>query len=380
MTKRILFVDDEPNILKGLKRTLLGQKKIWDMHFATNANAALDVLLSKPFDVVVSDVSMPGRNGFDLLSTIRKTDKIHDIPVLMLTGLEDNSLKRKALDLGATDLLSKPAQLEDLMARINSMLRIKTYQDQIKKHNASLEQKVTQRTTELEAARIDLIWRLGMAAEYRDTDTGNHVIRVGHYCEKIAELIGMDSTFQKKIFLTSPLHDIGKIGIPDGVLLKAGKLTSDEWKIMQNHTRIGADILLNDTLQQKIIEDSGNQLFENKDGYENPLLKMAADIALFHHERWDGKGYPANLKGEAIPIEARIVAIADVYDALFSDRPYKPAYSENRVMEIMRNGAGSHFDAEIFFYFENHLEIFRKIRNQFQDKESESRIGLRMVG
>lgn len=365
---RILFVDDEPNILKGLSRMLRDKRIIWQMYFVQGVKEALEILQATEIDVVISDISMPVRNGFDLLSTIRSSPTSRDIPFLMLTGLNEHGLKRKALDQGATDLLNKPANREDLVARIKSMLRLKNYQDKIKTHNASLDQKVKERTAELEFTRLELIWRLGRAAEYRDTDTGNHVVRVGYYCKVLAEELGMNHVFTEKIFLTSPLHDIGKIGIPDSILLKKAKLNSDEWRIMKQHCDIGADILRQDTVKwvpSAIWQNLFNRPVSAKS--DNPFLKMAETITLTHHEHWDGNGYPAGLSKNKIPVESRIVALADVYDALFSKRPYKTGYNDSKVMEIMHNLNGSHFDPEVFDCFEKNLHLFRDIRTQFKD-------------
>lgn len=366
MNNRILFVDDEANILRAMERMLRHYCGVWEMHFVQGVEEALNRLLSLEFDVIISDISMPGRDGFDLLAATRGQEETRDIPFLILTGLNDANLKRKALDFGATDLLNKPVCHEDLLARIKSMLRIKAQQDEIKARNIILDQKVRQRTAELEIARLDLIWRLGKAAEYRDTDTGNHVVRVGYYCKVMAENLGMDREFSQRLFLTSPLHDIGKIGIPDSILLKQGKLHAGEWDIMKTHCQIGGNIL-----NQKLLKHSAfgkfQDLFKQPGSAENenPFLKMAESIALTHHEKWDGNGYPLGLSKKEIPLESRIVAIADVYDALFSKRPYKTGYDEAKVMKIMTMENGSHFDPYVFSCFEKNLGLFHDIRSQF---------------
>ena len=331
MPRRILFVDDELNVLNGLARTLRHKRKIWEMHFARGVEEALRFVETMDLDVVISDISMPGRDGFALLSIIRNREKTKDLPFLMLTGLNDSRLKRKALDLGATDLLNKPADPEDLLARINNMLRLKAYQDEIKAQNALLDQKIKDRTAELEASRLDLIWRLGRTAEHRDTDTGNHVVRVGYYCKVLAENLGMDREFTEMIFLTSPLHDIGKIGIPDSILLKQGKLNPDEWKIMKQHCVIGSDILRQDTVERAPL-GTWHDLFRRPASAksDNPFLKMAETIALSHHERWNGNGYPSGLSADSIPVESRIVAIADVCDALFQNGHINPDTAKAR--------------------------------------------------
>ncbi|MBI9092879.1 MAG: response regulator [Desulfobacterium sp.] len=365
---KILFVDDEPNILNALSRMLRHKRTMWEMYFVQGVEEALEILRTKEIDVVISDISMPVRDGFDLLTTIRSTTELCDIPFLMLTGLDETDLKRKALDLGATDLLNKPANREDLIARINNMLRIKAYQDEIRAQNVRLDLKVKERTAELESTRLELIWRLGRAAEYRDTDTGNHVVRVGYYCKVLAEELGMPHGFIESIFLTSPLHDIGKIGIPDRILLKKGKLSAPEWKIMKQHCKIGGDILSQDTVNWA--PSATWQVLFSKPASkksDNPFLKMAKTITLTHHEHWNGNGYPWGLSGNEIPIESRIVAIADVYDALFSKRPYKVRYETSKVMEIMRQNNGRQFDADVFASFEKILDLFCDIRTQFVD-------------
>ena len=368
MAFTILFVDDEPHVLDGLSRILRHRRKEWRTFFARNVDDALEIVFGKNPDVVVSDISMPKKTGFDLLSAIRQSPHHNDLPFLMLTGLNDRDLKRKALDLGATDLLSKPADPEELVARIGNMLRLKSQQDEIKQQNADLDQKVRERTVALEYARLDLIWRLARAAEFRDNDTGHHIIRVSYYCKILAEAVGLDKGFVESIFITSPLHDIGKIGIPDHILLKPGKLLPDEWTIMKKHSEIGAQILKQDAISFTL-ETAYHDMFglpgEKKTDI-NPLLEMAGTIALGHHERCDGAGYPAGLSGDAIPLAARITAIADVYDALSSRRPYKPAYPPEKVLHIMRDNRHQ-FDPDLFNTFIKSAALFADIRHLYTD-------------
>ncbi len=366
MKKRILFVDDEPRVLNGFKRILQDQCDIWEMNFVSSVDAALDQLEETEIDVIVSDVKMPGKDGFDFIKILRGAEKTKNIPVIILTGCRESDFKRRALELGAIDLLNKPVEREDLLARLHSMLRLKSYHD-------NLEQKVKERTAELEYSRMDIIWRLGNLAEFRDEKTGNHILRVGLYCKTIAEQLGMGQDFVETLFLTSPLHDIGKVGIPDNILLKPGKLNSEEWKIMKQHCVIGAEIFHQDSRIMKLFHTwrSNHIHIDNMRG-KNPLQEMAATIALTHHEKWDGTGYPKGLVGKDIPLESRIVAISDVYDALSSARPYKPAYTESEVMSIINGEVSRHFDSEVHDAFKKSLEEFRIIKAQFSDVEMNS--------
>jgi len=309
---------------------------------------------------------MPGKSGFDLLRQLRGQDATSDIPVLIVTGSNQTTLKREALDLGATDLLFKPVEREDLIVRVNNMLRMKHQQDQIKEQNRLLDKKVKERTLELENSHLDLIWRLAKVAECRDQDTGNHILRVASYCRILAQNSGQDKQWCERIFLASPLHDIGKVGIPDRILLKPGKLDDDERQAINEHCRIGVALL-----QRNILEATGFAPFYDGSGasrqFYNPVLDMAAEIALNHHERWDGCGYPQCLSGADIPLSARICAIADVFDALSTQRPYKKAFSEQRVLEMMSEDSGRHFDPRLFDVFLSSLDEFRMIRDRLVD-------------
>ena len=251
MKKQILFVDDERPVLDALRRMLRSQRDIWDITCVDRPEVAWELLMQNRFDAVVSDMKMPGMTGLQLLERIQQTQQTKDIPVVMLTGLSTRELKRQALELGAADLLDKPVEPEDLVARLRSVLRLKSYQDELKSHKECLERKVEERTSDLFHARLDIIWRLGKAAEHRDDATGNHVIRVGCFSRVIAETLGMQRDFVETLFLAAPLHDIGKIGIPDAVLLKRGPLFPDEWDVMKQHCRIGANILREDSAAKR---------------------------------------------------------------------------------------------------------------------------------
>lgn len=369
--KKILFVDDEPNFLAGLRRMLRAQREEWELYFAGGADEALELVRRESIDTIISDVNMPRRSGFDLLAELKASAETRDIPVIILTGNAENDLKRRGLDLGAADLLNKPVNIEDLTARVRSALRLKDYEDRLREHNAMLEQKVRERTAALEMSRQDIIWRLAKAGEFRDQDTGEHVLRVAACSRILAEALGLDAQFCLSLYITSPLHDIGKIGVPDGILFKPGKLTADERLFMQRHCEIGASILLEVPQDGKMrhIDTAfvtGEGQSASNQGDELRLL--AAEIAMSHHERWDGQGYPRGLQGAQIPISGQIVAIADVYDALRSVRAYKPAFTVEETMGIMRAARGEQFAPEVFEAFERVVDQFEDIRQAHADQ------------
>jgi len=374
--KQIMFVDDEPLVLDSLRRALRRQRNEWEMIFLGCPEKAWDQLLTNRFDAVVADVKMPGTNGLQLLQRIQQTEATRDVPVVMLTGLSDRALKRKALNLGAADLLNKPVEPEELLARLRNVLRLKSYRDELRAVNDELEQRVQQRTEELARSRLDIIWRLGKAAEHRDTETGNHVIRVGCYSRVIAEALGKNRGFVETLFLAAPLHDIGKIGIPDTILLRRGPLSRGQRAKMQQHCEIGARILREDSRIRLAFEAwRGVDSRSAMQFHHNPFLETAASIALTHHEKWDGSGYPQGLAGEQIPQESRIVAVSDVFDAVTSKRPYKGPCSEEQALQLIRDSAGSHFDPETCSAFLDTLPEIRAIRRQFADEEIEETKG-----
>ncbi len=372
----VLFVDDDVAVLDGIRRLLRGRPKEWEARFVSDADEALDEMRRSRIDAVVLDLKMPGKGGFELLKTMRAMEATRDIPVAILTGSQEQDLKHRALDLGATDLLNKPINVEDLLVRISSMLRLKAYEDELKSLNADLERRVVQRTRDLINARLDIVWRLAKAGEYRDDETGNHIVRVGLYCRIIAEEIGMTRDFVRSVFLTAPLHDIGKIGIPDSILLKPGPLTQVEWNVMRQHCEIGERILCEQAKGSQYFqrwEEANSQVRPSHT--QEDLLTMASVIAKYHHERWDGTGYPNGLTGEDIPLEARIVNLADIYDALCSKRPYKSPYSHAEAMEIMRLEASSGlFDPVAYEAFEATHQELRVVRTEMDDSANGDRI------
>ncbi len=367
---RILFVDDDHHFREGLRLTLRSYKNEWDVAFAESVDDALAQARQQPPDVVVSDVNMPRRSGLDLLSEIKNDPRLKDLPVIILTGNAELDLKRKALDLGATDLLNKPFQREDLFARLRNALRLKNYEDQLRDHNLKLENAVQERTRELERSKRGILWRLAKAGEFRDEETGNHVARVACTSQLVANALGLNSVLSEAIFLTSPLHDIGKIGIPDSILLKPGPLTPDEMDVMRTHCVIGAAILLE---QPSGFGDFGEAFLgsDHDAGIESDvLLQTASEICLTHHERWDGEGYPDGLSEDAIPIAGRIVAISDVYDALRSSRPYKKAFTVEKALDIIQKSRGSHFDPQACDAFVDIHRDIEDLRDQLAETKT----------
>ena len=361
----VLFVDNDGTYLETARQDLRDQGITWHIHTVSSAEEAGALLTQNRFDCVVADASVPESGGLGLLDHIRHNEVLHKLPVVILTQGDDLQQKRLALSEGATDLLSKPIQTEEFIARVSNALRLKKTQDDLLVQSSTLERRIQERTALLEETRAEVVWRLAKAGEYRDEETGNHILRVGLYCRKLALGLDLGEEQAELLYLTSPLHDIGKIGIPDAILLKKGKLTKVEWAVMQSHCEIGASILLRPAKNQML--DSQDDTPMNTGEHKlmrDPVVFAAALIARSHHERWDGKGYPRGLGGTDIPLSARITAVADVYDALRSARPYKAPFSHQKSMDIMHEGAGTQFDPRVF-------EAFDKLGTRFDGIFSE---------
>jgi putative two-component system response regulator len=365
---KVVCVDDEPLILEILRRMIQIRGLDWDVVSFVDSKLAWDYLRGGDADIVVTDVSMPGLSGPDLVRLLRDNESTKDTPIIVLTGLHEASLKRQVLDLGATDLLGKPIQPDDLLARLRSALRLKQCQDALKRQNEQLEQKVVERTRQLQASRLEIIWRLASAAEFRDEQTGSHVLRVAHYCRIVAEALGQPRQFVETLFLSAPLHDLGKIGIPDAILHKPGRLTDEERRVVRTHCEIGEHILGAPRYwQQVLLVGQGTSPDGAVLADDDPVLRMAREIAASHHERWDGGGYPQGLAGERIPLSARITAIADVYDALTSARSYKQALHPEAALQSIRLEAGKHFDPAVCEAFIRSWERIEEIRTSLSD-------------
>jgi putative two-component system response regulator len=327
----------------------------------SDARQALPLIRSEHPDLVLLDIVMPHMSGLDILTKLREERATEFLPVLILTASADNQAKMRALDLGVMDFLSKPVETSDLAPRVRNALLLKANQDRLAQHAEVLEQEVQQRTRELMAAQRELVHCLARAGEYRDHETGNHTMRVGLYAGAIARRLGMRRDQIEILEQAALLHDVGKIGISDLILLKPGRLTAEEFSLMKKHCEYGRNIIQPRayTLNHQWIQPASS-----------PLMEMAARIAMSHHEWWNGQGYPRGLVGDEIPLEGRITALADVFDALGSTRPYKPAYSPERSMAIMAKNRGTQFDPHVFDAFERAWDEILAIREQFTDNES----------
>jgi len=354
---RILIVDDEE-----YNRDMLGQiltNTGYEVDFAEDGFQALS-MIKLGFDLVLLDITMPGMDGFEVADRIREEFDAQELPICMVTGLTGREERLRALEAGANDFINKPVDMVEMNVRVASLLRLKESHDTIKRHQAELEAMVEQRTRDLKKAlqesahaerkayhaQLETIDRLVLAAEYKDEDTAFHIKRMSRYSHLLATKLHLRPQECETILNASPMHDVGKIGTPDAILLKPGKLDPDEWEIMKQHTVIGA----------RILGGSGSE-----------LLQAGEIIAISHHEKWDGSGYPNGLSGENIPLHGRIVAITDVFDALTSRRPYKEPFSNEKALEIMREGRGKHFDPTILDLFLNNFDEIEKIQSQYGD-------------
>ncbi|MFZ6731456.1 response regulator [Undibacterium sp. Ji42W] len=339
---RILLVDDEARNIRLLE-VLLRAEGYSTLSAGNGADALKIAAFSQP-DLILLDIMMPGMDGYATVAELKANPLTQPVPVIMLTALDDRASKLRALQAGAEEFLTKPIDSADLSVRVRNLLRLKEYGDFLNDHNRILESQVVQRTAQLQDAYRDTVFTLVRAAEHKDEETGHHVRRISYYCRALSEAMDLPDEFHDAIFQASPMHDIGKIGIPDHVLLKPGSFNHDEWNIMRTHCALGASILSRGT---------------------SPYTEMGAEIALNHHERWDGSGYPNGLRGEAIPIAARVMQICDVYDALRSRRPYKPALDHERSMNIIIEGDGrtepEHFDQAVLSCFVAEADRFAAI-------------------
>ncbi len=326
---------------------------MYDVIVSRNGSEAVKVAMEEQPDLILLDIVMKGINGYEVCKDLKKNKETASIPVIFLTGMTSADSKKTGFDLGAVDYITKPFETEELKARVANHLIVKKARENLVLQKQLLEKKVEERTFELketsrkmEMASIEAILRLSRAAEYRDDDTGNHVFRVGVYCAEIAKKLGLDRGNIKKLSMAAPMHDVGKIGIPDKILQKPGKLDEEEWEIMKQHSLMGAKIL---------------------EGSSSSIINMAEIIARGHHEKWNGKGYPDGKNGEEIPIFCRIVAIADVFDALTTERPYKKPFSIEKSLKILKEERGKHFDPDVVDAFFAVKNIILEIKEKYSD-------------
>lgn len=365
---RILIIDDE-DLNVRVVRKYLADAGYANFVTTSDSSEAIDLIRNEQPDLILLDIMMPVVSGIDILHVMSLDPAIQQLPVIVLTASTDHDVRHVCLELGVSDFLAKPVEPTDLLPRVRNMLLNKQYRDQLSQHAEKLEEQVRKRTAELAASREEVIHCLARAGEYRDDDTGHHVERVGKYVGVIARQLGFSSSRIELLELAAQLHDIGKIGIPDAILHKPGRLDPEQYDIMKSHCAVGLDIMQPLPLKEVSILRAHSRLGASLLHVpSSPLLMLAARIAQTHHEWWDGTGYPLGLKGEDIPIEGRMTAVADVYDALSSKRPYKPAFPREKCFQILEEGRGTHFDPKVLDAFFDRAEEIIHIQLDYMDR------------
>lgn len=341
----VLVVDDNSDNIDVLNGIL---RPFYKVKAALNGELALKIANSKHKpDLILLDVMMPGMDGHEVCRRLKASPITSDIPVIFVTAKSEIEDEQNGFALGAVDYITKPVSVPIVQARVKTQIALYNQQRE-------LENKVKERTKELENTRAQIIRRLGRAAEFKDNETGMHVIRMSYYAKFLADEINANSDWAELLYDAAPMHDIGKIGIADNILLKPDKLDESEWKEMQRHVDYGAEIL-------------GN--------HDSPLLSLAVEVCLYHHEKFDGSGYPHQLKGKDIPLSARIVAIADVFDALTSERPYKKAWSIEQAFAFIDEQSGQHFDPDLIEPFKNCIVKIKEVMVEYADEHERSTFG-----
>ncbi|WLR51431.1 response regulator [Bacillus tianshenii] len=343
---KLLIVDDNRANVLLLEKML---KVTGFSNFQSTTDSREVIALYDDFqpDILLLDLRMPHINGFQIMKELKELHKEKCAPIIVITAQDDKEHRQLALKLGARDFIAKPFDREELIIRINNALEMQKLHNELLHHNKQLEAQVEVRTKELQESQLELLRRLGRAAEYRDNETGLHIFRMSLYSAELAKEVGFSESESKMLMHASALHDIGKISVPDDILLKPSRLTEEEWSIMRRHTTVGAEILA---------------------GSASPLLQMAEEIAFTHHEKWDGGGYPRGIKGEEIPLVGRITAICDVFDALTSERPYKRAWSVDEAVSEIMNSSGTHFDPNLVEKFIGILPKIKAIQSSYHNE------------
>jgi len=339
---KILIVDDDDQVRRVISAIV--ESENYQVRTAEDGETALELLEQEPFDLVISDINMTGMTGVELLGHCRHC--YPDLAVIMVTGVDDRETAIETLHVGAYGYVTKPFQANELIINITNALRRRHLEIENRKHREKLEELVEERTAELIKSREETILILSKAAEFRHNETAKHTIRMGLFCETLARLIGLNDLLCSVLRIAAPLHDVGKIGISDTILLKPGALTPGEFEIIKTHCEIGHRILSESTSE---------------------LLQIGAEIALTHHEKFDGSGYPRGLKGEEIPLLGRLAAVCDVFDALTSERVYKRAVASNEALEILKGGRGTHFEPLIVDTFISHIDKILAIKDHMSD-------------
>jgi len=344
----ILVVDDKPaNVL--LLEQLLEEEGYRNVLSTTDSREVIDIYRDQSVDMILLDIRMPFMDGIEVMQALKEEVGNNDyLPILVLTAQTDTETRQKALAAGARDFLTKPFQPWEVFQRIHNLLETRVFYNNQRLRADDLELEVQKRTRELQLTQHEVVRRLGRAGEYRDNETGAHVVRMSKSCRLLALKAGLGEAFAELILQASPMHDVGKIGIPDNILLKPGRLTPQERQIMETHVEIGVDII---------------------GKFDSEMLNMAREIAATHHEKWDGSGYPKGLAGEDIPISGRIAAICDVFDALTSERPYKDAWPLEKAVALIKDNAGSHFDPELVKLFVDIIPQVTSLRLEHPDEE-----------
>ncbi len=343
----ILIVDDErANVV--LLEKILASRGYSNVVGTQDPEQALSLYQKHNSDLVLLDLNMPVLDGYAVMEQFKSLTEKPLPPILILTAQHTQSFRQRALDSGAIDYVTKPFDALELLSRVHNLLEVQMAHKYMRYQNEILEQKVQERTREIHETQLQVVRRLGRAAEYRDEETGLHIIRMSKISVVVARAAGMNEEQCNLLLNAAPMHDIGKIGIPDNILLKPGKFNSEEWEIMKTHAQIGADILSGD---------------------DSTLMLMAHDIALTHHEKWNGSGYPNNLKGEDIPLVGRITALADVFDALTSIRPYKKAWSVEDAVKLITEERGQHFDPVLVDCMLSKMEEIIRIKDEYAEPD-----------